>query len=433
MATAAFTTLGCKVNQYETQRMLETFESAGFRIVPFDAPADVYVVNTCSVTSDAERKSRYTIRRASRTRPGAKIVVTGCAAQMASNRGESIDGADVVVPNPDKLRAIEWLVRAFPEYGRLPPRRVARPQLAGRARATLKIQDGCDVRCSYCSIPDTRPEMTSRPWHEVLEEAQRMAAMGYQEIVLTGVLIGSYGPATGSEGPNFEDLIEILATRSGVPRLRISSIEMRQVTPRLIALIRDGCAVPHLHIPLQSGDDQVLADMRRPYRQADYLELCDRLYRTVRDVSVTADVMVGFPTEDDRRFESSLHVAREARYLKVHVFSFSPRWGVEADRWGDPVPAEEKARRRQALAELAATTGERHARRFIGRTMRVVFEGKIGRDGLLEGVTDNFLTVKTTGGADLARQTAWVRLDEWVDGALHGEVVLQPSELTVVG
>lgn len=429
MLRAAFTTLGCKVNQYETQRILESFEAAGFAVVPFDSEADVYVINSCSVTSIAESKSRYTIRKANRSNPAAKVVVTGCAGQMAINKGDEMEGADVLVPNPDKLNALEYLRTAFPEFVPSNPPTDRPPAPTHRTRATLKIQDGCSVLCSYCSIPYTRPVMSSRPADEVIDEAKRMAEMGYREIVLTGVLIGAYGPETGSGGPDFEDLlVELIRAVPGV-RLRISSIEMRQVTSRLIELMAtpEPAIVPHLHIPLQAGDTQVLKDMNRPYSQADYINLCANLYESIPDLSLTTDIMVGFPTETEERFQSTIEVCEAARFLKIHAFRFSPRFGTPADAFGDPVPAPEKQCRAAVLAEISARIGAEHARRFVGRTMRVLVEGKTTKDGLLEGLTDNYLTVQFAGSPTLQRNYAWVRLEQERGGVLSGELTTKPE------
>lgn len=412
MTRAAFTTLGCKVNQYETQRILESFEEAGFTIVPFESAADVYVINSCSVTSDAERKSRYTIRRATRHNPDAKVVVTGCASQMTLNQGEPMEGADLVVPNPAKLETLGFFRREFPAMLPQVNAPVAASLPTGRTRATLKVQDGCNVMCSYCSIPSTRPGMVSRPWHEVLREAQKMAERGYHEAILTGVLIGAYGPDSGSDGPDFDGLVTLLAEQSGLARLRISSIEMHQVSEKIIELAKRGTVVPHFHIPLQSGDSGVLKDMNRRYSQDDYLALCARLYREIPDLSITTDIMVGFPTETDERFESSLEVCRQARYLSAHVFTFSPRWGTAADQWGDPVSPQEKAARRQKLMEATRATGAAHEQSFVGRTMRVLVEGKLTRDGLLTGLTDNYLSVSYSGPASHCRTLQNVRLVE---------------------
>ncbi len=438
MPSAALTTLGCKVNQYETQRILESFEEAGFSIVPFDSPADVYVINTCSVTSQAESKSRFTVRKAQRSNPDAKIVVTGCAAQMSLNKEELFPGADVLVPNPVKLDTLEHTLDQLPrlkEWLLREPAPQGEAKIAGRTRATLKIQDGCSVMCSYCSIPYTRPGMTSRPWREVLAEAQKLASAGYREAILTGVLIGAYGPETGSDGLDFEEIVSLLARESGLARLRISSIEMHQVTEPILDLARKGVVVPHFHIPLQSGDSQVLKDMNRRYDQADYLKLCHNVKATVPGVTLTTDIMVGFPTETAERFESSVRVCEEVSFLKAHVFRFSPRFGTPADQWGDPVAPPEKQRRAQRLAQLTEETARTEARRFLGQTLRVLIEGKIGKDGLLEGTADNWLTVKTTGSPTLARTLKLVQIEEERDGILFGEIVpdaVRPGQLRVL-
>lgn len=431
MPNAAFTTLGCKVNQYETQKILDSFEQDGFTVVPFDSAADVYVINSCSVTSEAERKSRYMIRKASRANPDAKIVVTGCAGQMALNQGEDLDGASLVVPNPEKLETLQHFYNRFPELKPAELPLAPSNQVQGRTRATLKIQDGCNVMCSYCSIPFTRPKMTSRPWREVLAEAQKLAAMGYHEAILTGVLIGAYGPDTGSDGLGFEELVTLLAQESGLARIRISSIEMHQVTPAIIQMATEGTLVPHFHIPLQSGDDTVLRDMNRRYLRQDYIDLCARIRAEIPDVSITTDCLVGFPTETEECFANTAALFEEVGFHSAHIFSFSPRWGTPADRWGDPVTSEVKSQRRTMLSGIANRTGRAHNARFVGRTLRVLFEGKVGKDGLLQGLSDNYLSVKSAGPATMARTLQWVRLDEYSDGHLLGEIVERPSRLSL--
>lgn len=422
MPTAAFTTLGCKVNQYETQKILDSFAEKGFEIVPFEGPADVYVVNSCSVTSDAERKSRYTIRRAKRFNNGAKVVVTGCAAQMSLNRGEAVDSADLLVPNPEKLNSWQYFAAEFPELVPPPQPELRSNGIQGRTRATLKVQDGCNVMCSYCSIPYTRPGMVSRPAVEVLREAQKLAESGYHEAILTGVLIGAYDEASGSGGPDFNQLVKLLAEESGLARLRISSIEVHQVTPELIRLAQEGLIAPHFHIPLQSGDSGVLKDMNRRYDQDTYIELCQRLKREIPDVTLTTDIMVGFPTETRERFESSLHVCEAVGFHSAHVFTFSPRWGTPADAWGDPVSPEEKSARRLELVKITAETGRAHVAKFVGRTMRVLVEGKIAKDGMLQGLTDNYLTVKYCGPATHCRTLQQVKLVEASGMEIFGEL-----------
>lgn len=426
MPTAAFTTLGCKVNQYETHRILRDFERAGFAIVPFDAPADVYVINTCSVTAVAESKSRYTIRRATRTNPEAKVVVTGCAAQMVLNQSAPLEGADLVVENPAKLQTLERLLAAFPYLAGI-GEPASNPPPARRTRATLKVQDGCEVRCSYCSIPDTRPGMVSRPWREVVDEARALVDEGHLELVLTGVLIGAYGPDSGSGGPGFEELVAQIAQAARPARIRISSIEMRQVTPDLIDLVASGVVVPHLHIPLQSGDSGVLADMNRPYDQAQYLALVSSLRRRVPGITLTTDVLVGFPTETEHAFEQTRHVCRQAAYYKVHVFPFSLRPGTPADRWGDPIDPAVKQARRKRLGDLATETAREHARTCVGRTLRVLVESTSGPGGLARGLSDHYVEVEFAGAAAMHNTFQWVRADS-VDGVrVVGEVVAAPA------
>ncbi len=436
MPKAAFTTLGCKVNQYETQRILDSFEEAGFDVVPFDTTADVYVINTCSVTSIAESKSRYTVRRANRLNPEAKVVVTGCAAQMTLNKGEPFEGADVLVENPAKLDTLNRFLAQFPTLRPEPKPRSRGPQ-SGRTRATLKIQDGCSVFCSYCSIPYTRPGMTSRPANEVLDEAEKMAEMGYREIILTGVLIGAYGPESGSGGPDFEELIALLQDRLEpfTPfRLRISSIEMRQVTPSLLSLMTRPSpvpVVPHLHIPLQSGSTSVLHDMNRPYTQDDFIRLCLEARAQVPNLAITTDIMVGFPTETDSCFQETLEVCDAVRFSKIHAFRFSPRFGTPADAWGDPISPQIKQERSRILGERSARFASEFTRAQVGRTVRVLVEGKPTKEGLLEGLTDNWVTVHFAGSPSLARTFVWVRLEDERDGIAFGERVESPSKLTV--
>ncbi len=431
MVTAAFTTLGCKVNQYETQRILESFEEAGFAIVPFTDRADVYVINTCSVTQAGESKSRQTARRAAKQNPDAKVVVTGCAGEMAKRRGEDFPAADLVVPNRDKLLTLDYLFSEFPEFGdraAREPRPADQARPAGRTRATVKLQNGCNIFCSYCSIPYTRPHQFSRPWEEVVEEVRKLANRGYLEVVLTGVLIGDYGPRDGSGGPDLPDLIEKLAATIGLERIRISSIELTQVTPKLLDLMRRERKIcPHLHIPLQAGDDRVLRDMNRPYLRQDYIDLCLAAKAMIPGVGLTTDIMVGFPSEDEEGFEKTLDVARQVGYLSAHVFRYSPRPGTPAEKMGDPVHGDIKAERSKRLTELVTETGTEFRRQFLGREMRVLAEGPVPGGGLLRGFTDNYIEVRFPGPQSICGQLVTVRLDELHMSCVAGEVVSETA------
>ncbi len=426
MPTAAFTTLGCKVNQYETQKILESFEAQGFEIVPFESPADVYVINTCSVTQSAEAKSRQTIRRASRLNPNAIVVMTGCYAQFTLRRGEKLDEAHLVVPNPDKLRTLEYVLEHFPQLReRLEAeRRTGETPLRRRTRAVLKIQDGCNVNCSFCSIPLTRPVMHSTPYTEVLEEARALVADGYREIVLTGVLIGDYGPHSGSGGPDLAELCALLSEIEGLERIRISSIEPTLINDALIEQIAVNPKMcPHLHIPLQSGDSRILKAMNRPYDQAFYLDLCRHLRERIPDLAISTDIMVGFPGEDEEAFQNTCKVVEAAEYCRAHVFRYSPRPETPAEAMEAQVPEPVKTERSQRLQALCKQVQLRYASRFIGKVERVLVETRSKLTGLMTGTSDHYLQVEFAGSPSLAGQLVYVRIVDVSPESVRGELV----------
>jgi len=431
MVRVAFATLGCKVNQYETQRIIDTFEEQGFAVVGFDEPAELYVVNSCSVTQLAEKKSLQIVRRVARQNPEARVVLTGCFAQFTILRGETVAEATLLVPNTDKMRTVHYVLEAFPDVRERVSREPAPPVLRNpyeRTRAVVKIQDGCNVCCSFCSIPYTRPRMFSRPYTEVLDEIRRLVDEGFKEVVLTGVLIGSYGRETGSGGPDLAGLLQRMARIEGLERIRISSIEITQVTDRLIEVCASERKVcPHLHIPLQSGDDRILQAMNRPYRQQDVLSLAEKLYSKIPDLAITTDIMVGFPGEDEAAFGETCKVVEAVQYARAHIFRFSPRPGTPAERMEGQVPEPEKERRSHELAELCRKHRERFVAARLGRTMRVLVEGKQGKGGLMKGLTDNYIPVEFAGGAHLAGQLVWVRLLELTDEGALGELVTTSS------
>ncbi len=452
MPTAAFATLGCKVNQYETQRILDSFEERGFAITEFNERADVYVINTCSVTQAAERKSRQMVRRLARQNPDAVVVMTGCYGEMAKIKGETVEEASLVVPNPEKLKTLEYLLSAYPVFEDrlvLPGRRqksdnghddedehdsgtqhsplsthhsplITHPSYVRRTRATVKVQDGCNVFCSFCSIPYTRKVMASRPEREIVEEVERLADRGYREIVITGVLVGSYGERAGSCGPDLAELLVRLARVSGIERIRLSSIEPTQVTNSLLdAFAEEPKLCNHLHIPIQSGDSRILKLMNRPYGREFYLSLCERAYLRLPDLAITSDIMVGFPTEDRAAFESTLHVARIVGFARAHIFRYSQRPGTPAADLAEQVPDEEKESRSKELAEVCRQTQQRYISRYLGKTLSVLVEGKEKEGGLLGGYTENYIKAVFAGGSHLIGRVAPIRLIEpTTDGAL---------------
>lgn len=428
MPTAAFATLGCKVNQYETQHILDSFEERGFAITEFTQPADVYVINTCSVTQAAERKSRQMVRRLARQNPNGIVVMTGCYGEMAKIKGETVEEATLVVPNPEKLRTLDHVLREYPNLSPTggvpqaqgPTPNAQRPAPGRRTRAAVKVQDGCNVFCSFCSIPYTRKVMGSRSVGEIVTEVEKLADRGYREIVITGVLVGSYGPETGSEGPDLGGLLRRLAAAPGIERVRLSSIEPTQVTESLLRAFSDEPKLcNHLHIPLQSGDSGVLKAMNRPYDQQFYLRLCEQAYRLLPDLAITSDIMVGFPGEDREAFESTLHVARTVGFARAHIFRYSSRPGTPAADMSDPVQEEEKESRSHELAALCRETQQQYIARYLGKRLNVLVEGKEKEGGLLGGYTENYIKAVFTGGSHLIGTVASVRLIEPTsDGAI---------------
>ncbi len=440
MPKVALTTLGCKVNQYETQKILESFEACGFEVVPFDSPADVYVINTCSVTQSAESKSRQTVRRAARQNPNAIVVMTGCYAQFSLRRGERVPEAHLVVPNPDKLRTVDILLEQFPQLQAQlrpngqrapsivsedePPDGDAAPPALRRTRAVLKIQDGCNVFCSFCSIPYTRPVMRSVPYQEVLAEARALVERGFKEIVLTGVLIGDYGAHSGSGGPDLPALCQLLSEIDGLERIRISSIEPTQVSDALIELLATNPKMcPHLHIPLQSGDSRVLKAMNRPYDQAFYLDLCRRLRERVPNLAISTDIMVGFPGEDEEAFANTCRVVEAAEFCRAHLFRYSPRPGTPAEQMAQQVPEPVKLERSQQLQALCRTVQLRYASRFIGQIEYVRAETLSKLSGLMTGTSDHYLQVEFVASPSLSGQLLPVRITSVSPEGVLGEVV----------
>ncbi|MBM4050989.1 MAG: tRNA (N(6)-L-threonylcarbamoyladenosine(37)-C(2))-methylthiotransferase MtaB, partial [Planctomycetes bacterium] len=364
MKTCIFITLGCKVNQYETQALREALRGRGYVEAAPGQRADVCVINTCTVTQTSDDKCRQAIRRAIREHPGATVVVTGCYAEAEPEALRRIEGVAVVVPQHDKGRLAD-IVEGLPQRSRrqttqhegheaheekhedhevgpsalmsLPVLRGLRVSgelsisgFEGHTRAFLKIQDGCDARCSYCIVPLVRGPVRSRPLEAIQREAERLAANGYREIVLTGIHLGAYGRDTGGR-PGLCDVIEGLLDVPGLERIRLSSIEVNEFTDRLLALaVGSSKLCPHFHFPLQSGDDEILRAMNRTYTAAEYLSVLDRARARIERPSFTTDVMVGFPGEGERHFQNTLDVCRRAGFSRMHIFPFSPRPGTPA-------------------------------------------------------------------------------------------------------
>lgn len=433
MPVAALTTLGCKVNQYETERIAEDFARAGFTLTDFDAPADVYVINSCSVTASADKKSRYLARKASRTNPDAVVAMTGCHSQMVLDAGEIVDGATVLVPNHEKMRVFEKVMAFKPDllsYSSSPA--VQLPERGHRTRAVLKVQDGCEHFCGFCSIPYTRKVLESRPWQQVVEEAERIAASGTKEIIVTGVCVGAYGESTGSGGPDLAELLLRIADVPQVARVRLSSIQPIEITDALIeAFASHPNLCPHLHLSCQSGDDTILRAMNRPYTTEFYKDLVRRLREQVPDVAITTDLIVAYPGESREMHENTLQFARDVSFQRTHCFPYSPRPRTHAETLKDDVPQDEKQIRRKELQAVVDETNSLFTSRYVGETLGVLVEGKQGAgDGVLTGHTTNYITVQFAGPKELTGQIVPVRLELVTpDGGAKGTLALSDADV----
>jgi threonylcarbamoyladenosine tRNA methylthiotransferase MtaB len=445
MPVAALTTLGCKVNQYETERIAEDFANAGFTLTDFDAPADVYVINSCSVTASADKKSRYLARKASRHNPNAVVVMTGCHSQQVIDAREEdgtswVEGATLLVPNHEKMQVFAKVLTAHPEImhysssvaSLLPARPV-------RTRQTLKVQDGCEHFCGFCQIPHTRKVLVSRPWKEVVDEARLMGEQGTKEIVVTGVCVGAYNAATGSGGPELAELLLRVADQPGIARVRLSSIQPIEVTEELIeAFATHPNLCPHLHLSCQSGDDTILKAMNRPYDTQFYKNLVSKLREKIPNVAITTDLIVGYPGESEEMHANTCQFATEVAFQRTHVFSYSPRPKTYAETLVDDVPYEEKKRRHKELQHIVDTTNQAFTTRYLGQTLPVLIEGKEGNNGRVSGHTPHYIKVSFEAPAGLMGQIVPVQLgtksleDVSVQGAHEGTFgTLALSELDI--
>jgi len=428
--TVALTTLGCKVNLYETDRIRRGFERLGFRIVDSECEADVCVINTCSVTCTAEAKSRKMIHKLARRSPSAVLVVTGCDVEMARLVGRSFPEAALVVPNAAKLDVPLAVVERFP-YLRPGPTSDPTDQPgagAGRTRALVKVQDGCDMFCTYCSVPLTRGAVRSRPVDDIVAEVRQAAAEGRREIVVTGVLVGAYGRDLGPSAAGLADLITAICAVPGIARVRLSSIEPTQVTDRLLAVAASApqfCA--HLHLPLQSGSNAVLRAMNRPYTREQYSDLCARARRAIPDLGITTDILVGFPGETDQAHEETLALVREIGFARAHVFRYSKRPTTPAAMYPDHVSDVVRSQRAAQMAEAARQAQAAYVGQYLGRCMDVLVEPGAGHEGL-SGYTPNYIRVRFQGPRSLIGRVVSVHLDVAEgDGAL-GHLVPEGAE-----
>lgn len=415
-----FTNLGCKLNQAEIERLARDFTAAGHRVVGSLAEADLHVVNSCTVTHVAARSSRKAAGRARRASLPVRTVLTGCHVSESPEEAARIAGVDLVVPNSEKDQILARVHAAFPEIlpedpePELPVPYVPLP--FGNTRALVKIEDGCNMRCAFCIIPATRGRQRSRPVPDVVQEVRSLVQAGYREIVVTGVQISAYR----SEGTGLAGLTRAILQETDVPRLRLTSIAPWDLDEELLDLWEDRRLCRHLHLSLQSGSTATLSRMRRPYTAHGYLHLLAKVRAAVPGVAVTTDVIVGFPGETEKEFEESLETVEVAGFAKVHVFPYSSRPGTEAAGMPGHVPPEEKKERMERMIALAACAEESFRRAHLGTTATVLWEKP--RDGMGQGLTDNYLRVVAQAGAALWNRFSEVELVSLFEDGIAGNI-----------
>jgi threonylcarbamoyladenosine tRNA methylthiotransferase MtaB len=397
----ALDTVGCKLNQAESQFFARQFAQRGYRLVPADNGADVYILNTCTVTHSADSKCRQLLSQARRRNPDVLVVAVGCYVERARQDLARLDGVDLVLDNRQKMK----LVSLLEEPGYLNPPSVPAPAKADfRTRAFIRVQDGCNNFCSYCIVPLVRGREQSLPTDGVLSEIRERVADGDKEVVLTGTEIGAYN----HQGVGLSGLLKRILAETEIARLRLSSLQLQEITPELLGLWPDERLCRHFHLSLQSGSDDVLERMGRRYTTADYKRAVEQIRKAVPEVAITTDIIVGFPGETDTEFRESCNFARQMRFARIHVFPYSPRPGTQAATMPNHVEDTVKQERSRRMLALGRACVRNFKRQFLGKKVMVLWEKQTC--GVWSGLTDNYIRVFTKSDKDLTNQLVSVKL-----------------------
>ena len=404
----AFYTLGCKVNWYETEAIGKIFQSNGYEIVTEINSADVVVVNTCAVTAISSQKSRQAIRRAIRANPNAIVCVLGCYAQNSPKEISAIDGVDVIVGTAERMKIVELVEQVLKNRDE----KILRvddvekistfeelPHTPQRTRAFLKIEDGCNNFCAYCIIPYLRGRVRSRSLENIRAECLELAAGGYREIVLTGIHIGAYG-ADFKNKISLVDAVKTVLDAANPSRLRLGSIESAEMSDELIDLIKsDERICNHVHLPLQSGSDEILKSMRRPYTTKNFAALTSKLVKEIPEISIGTDLSVGFPHETEKNFAETLDFVQAQPFSKIHVFPFSAREGTLAATMKNQIPAQVKKERAARALEISAAKEKIFAEKLIGKTVEIIAETQ--EENFIDGLTKNYVRVYVPASSEI--------------------------------
>ncbi|MCX7883897.1 MAG: tRNA (N(6)-L-threonylcarbamoyladenosine(37)-C(2))-methylthiotransferase MtaB [Caloramator sp.] len=430
MKKVAFYTLGCRVNQYETEAIAEAFLKEGYKIVNFDDYADVYVVNTCTVTNIGDKKSRNMLRKAKKQNPKAIVVAAGCYSQIAPDEVASIDGVDVVVGTADKVKIPELVEEFLKEEKQIKHidnimnirdfEEMEIDEYQDKTRAFLKIQDGCDRFCSYCLIPYARGPVRSKNPNSVLKEVNNLAKNGFKEIILSGIHVASYGKDLNNI--NLVDLIEKINDIDGIERIRIGSVDPTFFTDdRIERLSKVKKLCNHFHLSLQSGCDETLKRMNRKYTTHEYKDIVNKLREFIEGVSITTDVIVGFPGETEKEFNITYEFLKDIKLSKMHIFKYSQRHGTKAEKLPNQVPSPIKEERSEKLIKLDEELERMFIERFISKDMKVLFEE--GKDDIFYGYTTNYIKVMVKSCKDITDKILNVRLIENLSNMAMGKII----------
>jgi threonylcarbamoyladenosine tRNA methylthiotransferase MtaB len=414
--TVALDSLGCKLNQAEIQQLAGQLAAAGYRIVPSAEKADIYVLNTCTVTHVADRKSRHLLRLARRRNPAARLVAIGCYAEREPRELNGIEGVELVLGNEQKWRLPELL-----ETAGAMKKLAAATSLDGdegnrRTRAFIRVQDGCHNFCAYCIVPLVRSREASVPAEEVLAQVKERVSDGAKEVVLTGTEIGAYD----SNGVTLKELLECILAGTAIVRLRLSSLQPHQITPGLIQLWKNPRLCPHFHLSLQSGSDTVLKRMKRRYATAGYRSAVELIRERVSDAAVTTDVIVGFPGETDTEFRETYDFCRQMNFARIHVFPYSPRPGTAAADMPKQVTEQVKKERTQRMLAMAKESAQGFQRRYSGKTLELLWEQQA--NGVWSGLTGNYIKVYAKSNGDLTNKLMAAKLTKIYRDGVWGEI-----------
>ena len=423
----AFITLGCKVNLYDTEAMAELFTEKGYEVVDFEEYADVYLINTCTVTNLGDKKSRQMIRRAKRINPNSVVVATGCYAQVASEEVAKIEGINIVIGTKNRSEIVETVENYVAENGvvnnvsdimgekEFEPLQISR--LTNRTRAYIKIQEGCNRYCTYCIIPYARGPIRSRKPEEVVEEVKKLAENGFKEVVLTGIHVASYGLDLGNI--TLADIIEKVHSVDGIERIRFSSMEPLAIDNEFVARMSKLPKVcDHYHLSLQSGCNRTLKRMNRKYNAEQYAEACERLRNAFPNVAITTDIIVGFPDETEEDFKESLAFAERMKLDKIHTFPYSPKKGTPAAKMKNQISGDVKSQRSKEMIALSDKMNIDFLNNNIGKTVPVLFEDM--ENGFWHGHTTNYIKVLAKSDENLNNKIVDVKLDK-----IHGVEIVE--------